>query len=74
MRLHEIAATPGEYTLTNAQGEEMINELLQAVGNIRPSAAGCLRHQPAVLRDRTRVDAARPVARLQKSSGRWPQA
>jgi hypothetical protein len=57
MRLHEITNTPGDYLLTNFQ----IDELLQPVGNIRLSVAGCSRRQPAVLRDRTRV--ARPAAR-----------
>jgi hypothetical protein len=61
MRLHEITNTPGDYLLTDSQVEEVINELLPAVGNIRLSDAGCSRRQPAVLRDRTR--GARPPAR-----------
>jgi hypothetical protein len=55
MRLHEITNRPGDYLLTDSQ-------LLRTVGNIRCSAAGCSRRQPAMLRDRTRV--ARPAARL----------
>ena len=48
--------------LTDSQVEAVIDELLQAVGNIRLSAAGCSRRQPAASRNRTR--AARPAARL----------
>jgi hypothetical protein len=59
MRLHEITNTPGEYLLTDFQIENVTDELLRSVGNIRLSAAGCSRRQPA--RDRTRV--ARPAAR-----------
>lgn len=55
MRLHEIANTPGDYLLTDSQIENVINELLQAVGNIRPGAVGCPRRQPAVLRDGTQT-------------------
>jgi hypothetical protein len=61
MRLHEIADAPDPYLLTDSLVEEVIDELLQAAGNIRLSAAGCSHHQPAVSRNRTR--AARPVAR-----------
>jgi hypothetical protein len=57
MRLHEITNPPGDYLLTDFQ----IDELLQPVGNIRLSAAGCSRRQPAALRDGPHV--ARPTAR-----------
>ena len=50
-----------QYLLTGFQIENVIDELLQAVGNIRLSAAGCSRRQPAASPDRTR--AARPAAR-----------
>jgi hypothetical protein len=52
MRWHEIANTPGEYPMTDSQ----VEELLQPVGNIRLSDAGCSRRQPAALRDRTRAE------------------
>ena len=61
MRLHEIADAPDPYLLTDSLVEEVIDELLQAAGNIRLSAAECSHHQPAVSRNRTR--AARPAAR-----------
>jgi hypothetical protein len=61
MRLHEITNTPGDYLLTDFQIETVIDELLRAGGNIRPSAAGCSHRHPAALRDRPRV--ARPAAR-----------
>jgi hypothetical protein len=54
MRLHEITNTPGDYLLTDFQAT-VINELLQAIGDIRLSAAGCSRRKPAVGGDRTRV-------------------
>jgi hypothetical protein len=60
MRLHEIADAPDAYLLTDFQIENVIDELVRSVGNIRLSAAGCSRHQPAMLRDRTR--GARPAA------------
>jgi hypothetical protein len=61
MRLHEITNRPGDYLLTDSQAEGVIGELLRSVGNIRPSAVGCSRRQPAMLWDRTR--GARPAAR-----------
>ena len=61
MRLHEIANAPDAYLLTDFQIENVIDELLWSVGNIRLNAAGCSRRQPAALRDRTR--GARPAAR-----------
>ena len=57
MRLHEIANADA-YLLTDF----LIDELFWSVGNIRLSAAGCSRRQPAASRDRTR--GARPAARL----------
>jgi hypothetical protein len=60
MRLHEITDA-SEYLLTDPQADRVIDALLQAVGNIRLSVAGCSRRQPAASRDRTRV--ARPAAR-----------
>ncbi len=48
-----------EYLLTGSQADPAIGALLQAVGNIRLSAAGCSRRQPEALRTR----AARPAAR-----------
>ena len=59
MRLHEIADA-GAYLLTDSR-PTVIDELFWSVGNIRLSAAGCSRRQPAASRDRTR--AARPAAR-----------
>jgi hypothetical protein len=66
MRLHEIADAPDPYLLTDSLVEEVIDELLQAVGDIRLSVAGGSRRQSAVSRDRTRAarPAARPAARL----------
>ncbi|MGP0001825.1 MAG: hypothetical protein ACLPKW_29365 [Acetobacteraceae bacterium] len=61
MRLHEIADAPDPYLLTDSLVEEVIDELLQAVGDIRLSAAGCSRRQSAPLRNRT--CGARPAAR-----------
>jgi hypothetical protein len=73
MRLHEITNRPGDYLLTDSQAEGVIGELLRSVGNIRPSAVGCSRRQPAMLRDRTPrcptccPTSARPAARPEAS-------
>ena len=54
MRLHEITDA-SEYLLTGSQADRVIDELLDAARNIRLSAAGCSRRQPAASRDRMRA-------------------
>ena len=59
MRLHEIAIYADAYLLTDF----LIDELFWSVGNIRLSAAGCSRRQPAASRG-TVGTVPRPAARL----------
>ena len=63
LRCGQMRSDASKYLLTNSQADEMIAEALQAIGNIRPSAAGCSRRSVASRRrcgNRTRV--ARPAA------------
>jgi hypothetical protein len=49
--LHEITNTSDDYPLTDFRIEQVIDELLPAIGDTRLGAGRCSRRQPAISRN-----------------------